>query len=417
MPITKRSTGSGSQRRDRGVRQLSDWLIDQGLLGGKITTVFESYCQRLRDLGLPLWRAHIAMRTLHPSYGSQTFTWIERRGIETKAWANSRGGLPEFAASPFSWMLRQGLTSAHWRLSGAEGSREFALFDELARGGATAYAAEIVQFADDGVIQGRTGMLASYCTREASGFSEGDRKILSRLNKRLALTVKALLNIDIARNILDTYIGTEAGRRVLAGEIHQGYHTAIQTVIYFADIRGFTTLTERLPAFELIPLLDLTMECMIKPVIEAGGHVLKFIGDGVLASFELTPSKQGRVTAAALRAALAALSLMDEANAKRANSQVPAITFDVALHVGEVLYGNVGAAERLDFTVIGPSVNEASRIEALCDKHGVHLLMSDVFARSLADSGGLRSIGEQSLRGSGRRRELFTWEDPLVPDR
>lgn len=396
------------------VQALSDWLVEQGLKGGTIEAVFESYCTRLVDYGVSLWRAHIGMRVLHPTYGSQTVTWISGKRIESDPQLYRREYHPEWVGSPFYWMLRQNRSSARWKLAGDESSHEFALLDELAREGATDYVAEFVDFSNDGIIDGRKGMVASYCSCHPDGFTEMDVKIISRLNKRLALTVKSLLNIDIARNIVDTYIGHEAGRRVLSGDIHQGFNENIRAVIYFADIKNFTGLSEKLPPHELVALLDLYLERMISPVLEAGGHVLKFMGDGILASFNLADREAEEVANTALQAAVRSLQLMGETNAMRRASDELEITFDVALHVGDVLYGNVGAKDRLDFTVIGSTVNEASRIEKFCDEFDVHLLMSNSFAQSLGQTEHLKAFGSRSLRGSARPQELFSLNDPVV---
>lgn len=399
---------------ERDVQALSDWLIEQGLKGGAIETVFESFCTRLVDIGVPLWRVRIGMRVLHPTYGTHTFTWVSGKRVESDPQLYRRDHLPEWRDSPFHMMLRRNQASGRWDLLNNDPAHEFALLDRLADEGATDYLAEIVDFSDDGVIDGRKGMVASYCSRDREGFSDRDVEIISRLNKRLALTVKALLNIDIARNIVDTYIGHEAGRRVLSGDIHPGFHENIRAVIYFADIKNFTGLSEKLPPHELVALLDIYLERMISPVLEAGGHVLKFMGDGVLASFNLADRNAEAVANTALQAAVRSLQLMGETNAMRRASDELAITFDVALHVGEVLYGNVGAKDRLDFTVIGPTVNEVSRIEKFCDEMSVHLIISDAFAESLGPSGRLKTLGSHKLRGSQRPRELFSLDDPAV---
>jgi adenylate cyclase len=183
----------------------------------------------------------------------------------------------------------------------------------------------------------------------------------------------------------------------------------IHAVILFMDLRGYTRVSDRTPREDLVPMLDDYLECMVTPVKEHGGQVLKFMGDGLLATFDLQRMKHDSICHVALASALSALQRTKDLNEARAAKGLPTMSLDVALHLGDVFYGNVGAVDRLDFTVIGPAVNEASRIEALADRLGVHLLASETFAKAATECAPhLRSLGRHGLRGLDREQELFT---------
>ena len=174
----------------------------------------------------------------------------------------------------------------------------------------------------------------------------------------------------MAGTVLETYLGRDAGHRVLRGEIARGSAESIRAVIWFADLRGFTKLTDTLPREQVTATLDDYLEAMAAPVQARGGQVLKFMGDGLLATFDLTGHDEAAVCAEALAAASELRASFPSFNEARAVEGKPVMDFGLALHLGEVLYGNIGASDRLDFTVIGPAVNEASRIQALCPTPG-----------------------------------------------
>jgi adenylate cyclase len=191
---------------------------------------------------------------------------------------------------------------------------------------------------------------------------------------------------------------------VLSGEIRRGSGTTVTAALLFADLRGFTTLADTAgPA--IIGRLDEHLEAMADPVTEHGGEVLKFLGDGLLAVFPITDEQsQEEAGAAAVRAAREAISRNEAVNRSRPNE--PSLSLDIALHCGDVFYGNIGAANRLDFTVIGPAVNEASRMEALCEPLGCSVVMSQTIAA--ASPAPVRPLGRHTLRGISEPRELFT---------
>lgn len=391
------------------VQALSDWLVQQGLRGATLDDLLAGFCEGLRTLGIPLWRGHIAMRTLHPSFEALTYRWLREEGVQRDEIARTEEASLDWQASPFSYMLEQDLFALRRKLVGPEANVDFALLKTFQRQGATDYVARVMPFGDEKIFKKRAGVLTSWATDRPEGFSEDEIAVLDRLQPRLALTIKTILGEQITRNIADTYIGPEAGDRILNGEIRRGSVQVIHAVIMFADLRGFTALTEQVPRDDLVPMLDDYLECMARPIVQHGGQVLKFLGDGLLATFDLSDRAGDSICRDTLDAASETLRLTDQLNAARAADGKPTMAVDVALHLGDVLYGNVGAYDRLDFTVIGPAVNEASRIENLCDTIGRRLLVSSTFAEAATQcTGRLVSVGEHQLRGIDGKQELFT---------
>ena len=224
----------------------------------------------------------------------------------------------------------------------------------------------------------------------------------------LSLAMKAHAGHVIASGLLRTYLGWDAGERVHAGAVTRGSMERLRAAILYADIRGFTTLTDSAPGPTVIALLNETFEAIAAPLRERGGQVLKFVGDAMLATFAFEEADRTATCGRAMDAALEALRSLEALNLGRTGAGAPLASVDFALHVGEVMYGNVGAADRLDFTAIGPAINEVVRIEALCQPLGRSILVSPEFAAIARDAGRpLESLGLHALRGVKARKELF----------
>lgn len=397
------------------VQALSDWLVQQGLRGTALDEILAGFCEGLTALGIPLWRCHISMRTLHPSFESLAFRWRNDEGVERESIVYTEHPTVEWSQSPFYHMIATDSFTMRRHLTGTAAQVDFPLLEMLRDQGATDYIARILPFGDDGVIDGRTGVLTSWTTMRHGGFYEAEVAIVDRLLARLALTIKTVLSTEITRNVAETYLGREPGRRILSGEIRRGAVHVIHAVIFFADLRNFTSLTDRVSRDELVPMLDDYLECIVRPIVEHGGEVLKFLGDGLLATFDLSKTGQGSICRVALDTATDVLRATASLNAARVAAGNPVTDIDIALHLGDVLYGNVGAMDRLDFTVIGPAVNEASRIESLCDSLGRRLLISESFAQAATHcSARLVSLGRYPLRGIDREQEIFSLNLPEV---
>jgi adenylate cyclase len=212
---------------------------------------------------------------------------------------------------------------------------------------------------------------------------------------------------SIAAELLGAYLGHDAGRRVHRGAVERGSVETIRAVLWNADIRGFTAIADDVPGAAVIELLDEVFETLAVSLRARGGQILKFIGDGMLAIFPLDDSRQQETCRQALDAAAEAIAAIDRMNELRGAAGKRHATVDLALHLGEVMYGNIGATDRLDFTVIGPAVNEVARIEALCEPLGRNVLISAELAAAAGQDDRLVPLGRHSLRGVRDAREIF----------
>jgi adenylate cyclase len=257
--------------------------------------------------------------------------------------------------------------------------------------------------------QALDGIFFSCATGRPEGFDDGQLSQVVQTLPYLALAVKSRLTYDVASTVVETYLGKDAGQRVLTGAIGRGSVEAIRAVIWFSDLRGFTRLTDTLPRDALIEMLNDYLEAMACPVHDNHGQILKFMGDGLLATFDLTARDEAAVCRDALKAAAELRSAFPAFNQERKAAGKPVMDFGLALHLGEVLYGNIGASDRLDFTVVGPAVNEASRIQALCRSLERNILISSTFQEvACGGPAGLESLGFHALRGVREPQELFT---------
>jgi adenylate cyclase len=390
------------------VSAIADWLTERGLLRASFEQLVEGFCRRLRAIDVPLWRAFVSADTLHPRIRGMGCSWREDQGLRSDVYIHRLDPPEAYLRSPFKRMLDLGLHHLRVRLDGSE-PIEFPLLDELRAQGVTDYLAQRTWFGLDGENDGRTGVLSSWATTRAEGFSERDIAIFAHLMPRLALALQARLGHDISVNLLDTYVGPEAGRRILDGEIRRGTLDVISAVILVADLRGFTAIADRSERDVLVEMLNDYLDCQVPAIVEHGGQVLKFLGDGLLATFPLAGRAPEAVCDAALDAASEVIRCVRDLGEERAGSGKPVMGLDIALHLGDVFYGNVGSADRLDFTVIGPAVNEASRIEVLCEQHDRNLLISETFARAATNSADrLISIGRYGLRGVRGAQSIYT---------
>ncbi|MEM7021746.1 MAG: adenylate/guanylate cyclase domain-containing protein [Pseudomonadota bacterium] len=353
--------------------------------------------KRLVADGMPLCRASFHIRTLHPQLFGVGFFW--QRGSDEIRVFEAKHGIQETAIFQNSPMraLFEGAGGVRQRLDLPDAELAFPLLQELRKEGLTDYVALPMTFSD-GKIHGTT-----WSSDQPGGFTSDDLAQIDDLLPAYSLLLEIHFNRRIAINILDTYVGHQAGERILAGQITRGSVQTVQAAIWFCDLRGFTALSESEESDEILDCLNLFFDCMAGPVEEQGGEVLKFIGDAMLAVFPLDIEGACK---RATHAALGACEAMGKLNQKRRTNGQDPLGFGIALHLGEVMYGNVGAADRLDFTVIGPAVNLASRLEGLCRTLDVPVLVSDDFVGRCA--GDFRSLGDQHLAGISRPVEVFT---------
>jgi len=290
---------------------------------------------------------------------------------------------------------------------------DFAVIQEMKDEGHTDYVLFVQRFASEGTIGEMDCFYSSWSTKHPDGFSDGDIAALRRLTPALGLAVKSAALAEIAGTLVDVYLGHDAGQRVLSGRIQRGIADRIEAVLWFSDLRSFTTITDTARPNEIIPLLNDYADAVITAIHEAGGDVLKLIGDGTLAIFRADDPAAACVSALAAEADMR--RRVHELNERRKAAEQPTTSVYVGLHIGEVFYGNIGSVDRLDFTVVGPAVNETSRIASMCRSVDRPLLISSDFATTLpeAERGKLVSVGRFALRGVGRAQDLFTLDPEL----
>jgi len=401
--------------------ELSAWLTQAGLAGTSEMDIVSGFCDRCVAAGLPLARTVVFVDTLHPVHEGRLFRWgfgptesplLEYGRTSPEALAatglnpNEVEAAERWRHSPFYRMLETG-DSILRRSLNARTKDEFSWLSDLFEAGMTDYVAIISRFAAGGGIGEMDGVYSSWTTGNPGGFSEGQITALQRIVPYLALAIQSVSLARMTSTLMETYLGRDAGRRVLSGRIVRGIADKIDAVVWFSDLRGFTRITDTSPK-QVIPLLNDYSDAIVSAIHEHGGDVLKLIGDGTLAIF--TAEDRTHACNAALSAAIAARDGIVELNKRRVTKDKPITDMYLGLHVGEVFYGNVGSRERLDFTVIGPAVNEASRIAAMCRSVDQPVLMSSAFASVDGIKRRLVSVGRYALRGVAHAQELFTFD-------
>jgi len=392
---------------------LVNWLVDRGLEGAGQQELLTGYCEKLVELGVPLMRFHSAQTAMHPAYGGTGFSWYRGEGGYVEQYPHSDTPNPDWVNSPLYALLENGKDDYREQLAEHNGPSRFPFLNEMRKRGATDYVATglVLEKVDENAPidpnTPPTGVLLSWMSDRSGGFRQSDVDLIRTTSHHLGLAIKSASNKAIATDLLQVYLGRDAGRRVMSGEIRRGSLQQIDAVIWNFDLEGFTRLSEELPGLEIIDMLNEYLAVAVSVVHECGGNILKFMGDGLMAMFDV-----GEIDEDA-RAALAAVSLlqdrMNEVNAQRAAARAPTVNYTLALHAGEILYGNIGAEHRLDFTVIGPAVNQAARIAGMHRSLDRRILISDDVAKAAApDIQDLVSLGRYMLRGVAEPKELFT---------
>jgi adenylate cyclase len=403
--------------------ELSTWLTQAGLAGTAETDIFSGFCDRCVAAGIPLGRAHLFIDTLHPVHEGRLFRWgfgpneppvheygrtsLERLDVSGPVSLDVQA-TDVWRRSPFYNMLQTGASLLRRRLD-ADTKDEFSMLPDWLAAGMTDYVAIITRFAAEGVIGEMDAVYSSWGTPRPDGFSDAHIATLERIAPYLALAIKSVSLARMTKTLMETYLGRDAGQRVLSGRIMRGNAEQIDAVVWFSDLRGFTRITDTAPE-QVIPLLNDYSDVIVSAIHDHGGDVLKLIGDGTLAIF--TAENRMQACNAALAAAIAARQGVAKLKNRRATEEKPLTDMYLGLHVGKVFYGNVGSRERLDFTVLGPAVNEASRIAAMCRSVEQPVLISAAFAGVRNMKRRLVSVGRYALRGVSHPQELFT----LDPD-
>ena len=399
--------------------EVSAWLTQAGLTGTAELDIVTGFCDRCVAAGLPLARTMVLIDTLHPVHEGRLFRWGDPKqsplleyGRTSPDGLAAGGFAPKDVAAAERWrnsplyrLLQTGESLLRRRLTAK--TEEFSWLSDLFADGMTDYVAMISRFAADGTIGEMDGVYSSWATKAPGGFFDSQIAALERLVPYLALAIKSVSLTRMTGTLMETYLGRDAGQRMLKGRIVRGIADRLDAVVWFSDLRGFTRITDTAPE-QVIPLLNDYADAIVSAIDEHGGDVLKLIGDGTLAIF--TAEDRTHACSAALSAAIAARERIAELNKRRQADGKPTTEMYLGLHVGEVFYGNVGSRERLDFTVIGPAVNEASRIAAMCRSVDQLVLMSSAFANVDGIKECLISVGRYALRGVAHPQELFTFD-------
>lgn len=381
----------------KDIKEVIDWLAHGAQSGTASEDVLAELCQRMIKCGLPLWRVAIFVTTLHPDVMGRRFLWQADSGVTTSEALHSLTETEDYLQSPFAtvYRTRQPLRR---RLADPDCPIDFAIMNDLRAQGATDYAAFPLSFFD-GTIH-----VATWATRQPGGFTPKQFADLESVMAPLARVAEIRALRRTAGNLLDTYIGHQTGARILAGKIRRGYVEAIRAAIWLSDMRGFTTLSERLSPQQLIDRLNLYFGCQVPAILDHGGEVLKFMGDGLLAIFPIADEEEVEaICRRALKGALEARARIDEL--PRPSGTEEAVRFGLALHVGEVMYGNIGGGNRLDFTCIGPAVNLAARLEKVAAKLGETIVASAAFAAYA--NGTFAPLGEYAVTGFAAPQPVF----------
>jgi adenylate cyclase len=372
------------------------WTLTEGRSFASVARFVNALCFRLVEAGVPLWRVTIYAATLHPQIrGFGWRWWRTRRLTEEVKVAQGVELTDDYRKSPLRGVIETG-TALRRHLDAGGG--EYPLLAELYHDGGTDYLA---------VPLNRVGArfpVVAWATDRAGGFAPHDLDLLEQVRPALAAVIEAAVLRRTARSLFSIYHGRHVGDRIFEGQIQRGNVDLLRAVIMATDLRGFTGISDRLPGDDVVRVLDEYFEHVTRSVQAEGGHILKFIGDGVLAIFSADEGRDTAAAAAGLAAARAIIARLEAHNAADGKSRV-ALRAGIGLHLGTVLYGNVGAPDRLDFTAIGPAVNLAFRLEGLTKELGRPVLAS----RALAEAAGvtLTPLGGQAIRGLSEYEEVF----------
>jgi adenylate cyclase len=375
------------------------WLADGARSAQTSEAVLKDLCERLTAAGLPLARVAVFVRTLNPNNIGRRFVWRQGQPIEVLDGDFDLLKSDQYLRNPIGVVQRDGQPIRR-RLWDPNSPMDYPVLAEFKAAGVTDYLASPL-ISTDGTVH-----VATWTTERTGGFSDGDIQILEAVVPLLARVaeIRALRRVMVT--LLDTYVGHQSGERILAGRIRRGDTESICAVIWLSDLRGFTTLADRLPGPTVIALLNRYFDCQIPAILARGGEVLKLMGDGLLAIFPVASEETAAaVCAAALEAAREARAQIAALADPAGDGSVDRLRFGLALHIGDLLYGNIGGGDRLDFTSIGPTVNLAARLEKLSAELGREVLISADFARYRP--AGLTPLGNFALKGFAQRSEAF----------
>ena len=382
------------------IQPIVQWLVHGARNAALSQEVLTELCQRLTAAGLPLWRVMVFVRTLHPEIVGRRFMWHPDTGTEVTDGSFELLERRTFLESPMVHVANTG-EAFRRRVADPDCVMDYPVLHDLRAEGVTDYFVAPLHFSSGEVH------FSSWATRQPGGFADAEIEAIESLIPPLARIAEIRAWYRVAGNLLTTYIGKNAGERVLAGHIRRGDTEAIHAVIWLSDMRGFTALADTLPPQDLVDLLNRYFDCQVPAIDAHGGEVLKYMGDGLLAIFPIGAERHfASVSAAALAAGKTARDKIAALHAAAG----PALRFGLALHVGDVLFGNIGSGNRLDFTCIGPAVNLAARLEKLAGRLGRTILASEDFVDHCGDDD-LQPLGRFAVAGFAAEQTVYGLAD------
>jgi adenylate cyclase len=389
-------------------RDIAGWLMDGARSASQADQVLAQLCDMQVASGVPLWRVGVFVRTLHPDVFGRSFVWRPDSGVTTGIASFDIVDSGQYRTSPMMKIFETGTPVRH-RVMYGEGVEASPFLREMRDEGVTDYVGFPLLFTDG------SRHAATWSTRQAGGFSDAQIAAIAEIVPPLARVAEIRALRRLATNLLDTYVGSRAGERILGGQIRRGSADAVNAVIWLSDMRGFTALSDRVPSKSVVSVLNRYFDCQVPPIAKYGGEVLKFMGDGLLAIFPIAEDagERGRICADVLAAARQMRNNVDELNRSQGPWSTDRVRFAIALHIGEVLYGNIGGGSRLDFTCIGPAVNLAARIEKIAGKLSRTILASGEFAQHAADE--WDHIGAFSLSGFSAKYDVHGLREEAAP--
>jgi adenylate cyclase len=387
------------------MQEIADWLIDGARSSPAATDMMSDLCERLIAAGVPLWRVGIFIHTLHPDIFGRNFIWKPGAGVTVGTSDYTVLDSPEFNSSPLAIIFREA-REIRCRLDDPESSR-FPFLDDMRAEGVTDYIAIPLLFVDGSVHA------SSWTTKQPGGFTVAQMAALKSIVPPLTRLVEVIGLRRVASMLLDTYVGNRAGERILGGQIRRGHTDTMDAAIWLSDLRGFTALSDRLPAETVVNILNLYFDCQVSAIKTRGGEVLKFMGDGLLAVFPIA-ERDGDVQEVCSRVLEAARESRASvyAMAYPNGDAVERFRFGVALHVGRILYGNIGGGDRLDFTCIGPAINLAARLEKIAGRLNRTIVASEGFAGICP--GGWADLGEFPIAGFSKAERVYGLQDETL---
>jgi len=384
------------------LQSLIDWLMDGARSATTPMALIAEVCERLVGAGIPLWRVGAFVQTLHPDVFGRSFIWRPGADVVVTTATFDLPDSPQFKNSPLAILYGSG-HEVRYRLDDP-GSRRFPFFDDMREEGVTDYIALPLVFTDGSIHA------SSWTTKADGGFTDEQLAALRRVSAPFSRLGEIMAMRRTAAALLDTYVGNRAGERILAGQIRRGHGEEMQAAIWLSDLRGFTALSDRLPAATVVDILNQYFDCQVPVIRKHGGEILKFMGDGLLAVFPVATDggNLAEVCARALEGSKEARANVDAMHYPSGDG-VERFRFGVALHIGAILFGNIGGMSRLDFTCIGPAVNLAARLEKVAARLHRTVVASAAFAGACNND--WTDLGEFPIAGFSQAQRVFGLRD------